>query len=89
MRKGLALTLKGDKPGTGIGQVTVATGLPNPAEVSPNGRGGRAQSVTDIQFANGRLFVAGLSGRVWKNRHDRTQRNATDIRQRPDFAPEF
>jgi hypothetical protein len=33
MRKGLALTLKGDKPGTGIGQVTVATGLPNPAEV--------------------------------------------------------
>jgi hypothetical protein len=33
MRKGLALTLEGDKPGTGIGQVIVATGLPNPAEL--------------------------------------------------------
>ncbi|MBN1611626.1 MAG: DUF1573 domain-containing protein [Polyangiaceae bacterium] len=32
-RKGLALTLKGDKPGTATGQVTLATGLRNPAEV--------------------------------------------------------
>jgi hypothetical protein len=35
--------------------------LPNPAAVSPNGRGGRAQSVTDLAFVNGRLYVAGLS----------------------------
>jgi hypothetical protein len=35
--------------------------LPNPAAVSPNGRGGRAQSVTDLAYANGRVFVAGLS----------------------------
>jgi hypothetical protein len=35
--------------------------LPNPAAVSPNGRGGRAQSVTDLAYSNGRLFVAGLS----------------------------
>jgi hypothetical protein len=35
--------------------------LPNPAEVSPNGRGGRAQSVTDLAYTNGRLIVAGLS----------------------------
>lgn len=35
--------------------------LPNPAAVSPNGRGGRAQSVTDLSFINGRLYVAGLS----------------------------
>jgi hypothetical protein len=32
-RKGLALTLKGGEPCTGIGRLTVATGLPNPAEV--------------------------------------------------------
>ena len=35
--------------------------LPNPAAVNPNGRGGRAQSVTDLAFVNGRLYVAGLS----------------------------
>jgi hypothetical protein len=35
--------------------------LPNPAEVTPNGRGGRAQSVTDLAFSDGRLYVAGLS----------------------------
>ena len=35
--------------------------LPNPAAVSATGRGGRTQSVTDMAFADGRLFVAGLS----------------------------
>jgi hypothetical protein len=35
--------------------------LPNPAAVSTSGRGGRAQSVTDLAFVNGRLYVAGLS----------------------------
>lgn len=35
--------------------------LPNPAAVNSNGRGGRAQSVTDLAFVNGRLYVAGLS----------------------------
>ena len=35
--------------------------LPNPAAVSTTGRGGRAQSVTDMALSNGRLFVAGLS----------------------------
>jgi len=35
--------------------------LPNPANVSPGGRGGRAQSVTDLAFVDGRLVVAGLS----------------------------
>src|SRR5687768_16700427 len=35
--------------------------LPNPAAVSTTGRGGRAQSVTDLAFSNGRVFVAGLS----------------------------
>lgn len=35
--------------------------LPNPAAVSPNGRGGRAQSVTDLSLVDGRLYVAGLS----------------------------
>jgi len=35
--------------------------LPNPAAVNPNGRGGRAQSVTDLAFVNGRVYVAGLS----------------------------
>lgn len=35
--------------------------LPNPAAVNPNGRGGRAQSVTDLQYIDGRLYVAGLS----------------------------
>ncbi len=34
--------------------------LPNPAAVT-TGRGGRMQSVTDLAFSNGRLFVAGLS----------------------------
>lgn len=35
--------------------------LPNPAAVSPTGRGGRAQSVMDMGFANGKLYVSGLS----------------------------
>jgi len=35
--------------------------LPNPAAVSPSARGGRAQSVTDLAYSNGRLYVAGLS----------------------------
>jgi len=35
--------------------------LPNPAAVSPNGRGGRTQSVTDMALVDGRLVVAGLS----------------------------
>ena len=35
--------------------------LPNPANVSNSGRGGRADSITDMAFMNGRLFVAGLS----------------------------
>ena len=35
--------------------------MPNPAAVSTTGRGGRAQSVTDMALSNGRLFVAGLS----------------------------
>jgi hypothetical protein len=35
--------------------------LPNPANVNPNGRGGRTQSVTDLAFVDGRLVVAGLS----------------------------
>jgi hypothetical protein len=35
--------------------------LPNPAAVSTDGRRGRTQSVTDLAFTNGRLFVAGLS----------------------------
>ena len=35
--------------------------LPNPAAATPDGRRGRTQSVTDLAFTNGRLFVAGLS----------------------------
>src|SRR6187399_3203422 len=35
--------------------------LPNPPAVSPNGRGGRTQSVTDMALMDGRLVVAGLS----------------------------
>jgi hypothetical protein len=35
--------------------------LPNPPAANPNGRNGRAQSVTDLAFLNGRLYVAGLS----------------------------
>ena len=35
--------------------------LPNPADVNSNARRGRTQSVTDLAFTNGRLFVAGLS----------------------------
>lgn len=35
--------------------------LPNPPAVSANGRGGRTQSVTDLAFVNGRVYVAGLS----------------------------
>ena len=35
--------------------------LPNPAAVSTSPRGGRTQSVTDMAFSNGHLFVAGLS----------------------------
>lgn len=35
--------------------------LPNPAAVNASGRGGRTQSVTDLAFVNGRVYVAGLS----------------------------
>jgi hypothetical protein len=35
--------------------------LPNPPAVSATGRGGRASSITDLAYVNGRLFVAGLS----------------------------
>lgn len=35
--------------------------LPSPAAVNPNGRGGRAQSVTDMAFSNGRVYISGLS----------------------------
>ena len=35
--------------------------LPNPAGLNAGGGGGRTQSVTDLAFTNGRLFVAGLS----------------------------
>ena len=35
--------------------------LPNPADVNATARRGRTQSVTDLAFTNGRLFVAGLS----------------------------
>jgi hypothetical protein len=54
----------------GAGKITLVTmdtvkftsvTLPNPAAVSQSGRGGRAQSVTDLAFVDGRLVVAGLS----------------------------
>jgi hypothetical protein len=54
----------------GAGKITVVSldslnftsvALPNPANVSTSGRGGRAESITDVGFANGRVFVAGLS----------------------------
>jgi hypothetical protein len=35
--------------------------LPSPAAVNPNGRGGRAQSVTDLAFSDGRVYISGLS----------------------------
>ena len=35
--------------------------LPNPAAVSTSGRGGRSQSITDMAYVNGRIYVAGLS----------------------------
>ena len=35
--------------------------LPNPPAVSTTGRNARAQSVTDLAFVDGRLYVAGLS----------------------------
>ena len=35
--------------------------LPNAPAVSTTGRGGRASSITDLAYVNGRLFVAGLS----------------------------
>jgi hypothetical protein len=35
--------------------------LPSPAAVNPNGRGGRAQSITDLAFSNGRVYLSGLS----------------------------
>jgi hypothetical protein len=35
--------------------------LPNPADVSTGRRGGRTESVTDMEFVGGRLYVAGLS----------------------------
>lgn len=38
-----------------------SVGLPNPAAVAATGRNPRAQSVTDLAFINGRVYVAGLS----------------------------
>ncbi len=35
--------------------------LPNPPAVSTSGRGGRSQSITDLAYVNGRIYVAGLS----------------------------
>lgn len=35
--------------------------LPSPAAVNPNGRGGRAQSITDMAFSGGHVYVSGLS----------------------------
>jgi hypothetical protein len=35
--------------------------LPSPAAVNATGRGGRAQSITDIAFSNGRVYLSGLS----------------------------
>jgi hypothetical protein len=35
--------------------------LPNPPAVSTSGRGGRSQSITDMAYVNGRIYVAGLS----------------------------
>jgi len=46
----------------GLETVTfTSVSLPNPAAVNPRGRGGRAQSVTDMAFVDGQLYVAGLS----------------------------
>jgi hypothetical protein len=42
--------------------------LPNPADVSNSSRGGRAESITDMAFSNGRLFVAGLSNEEFASR---------------------
>jgi hypothetical protein len=38
-----------------------SVGMPNPAAESTTGRGGRAQSITDMALSNGRLFLSGLS----------------------------
>ena len=35
--------------------------LPNPAAANTSGRGGRSQSITDMAYVNGRIYVAGLS----------------------------
>jgi hypothetical protein len=35
--------------------------LPNAPDVSPNGRGNRSQSITNLQYLNGRVYIAGLS----------------------------
>ncbi|HEY4306371.1 MAG TPA: hypothetical protein VGM82_17990 [Gemmatimonadaceae bacterium] len=35
--------------------------LPNAPDVSANGRGNRSQSITNLQYLNGRVYVAGLS----------------------------
>jgi hypothetical protein len=35
--------------------------LPSPAAVNTTGRGGRAQSITDLAFSNGRVYASGLS----------------------------
>ena len=35
--------------------------LPSPAAVNPTGRGGRAQSVTDLAYSDGRVYISGLS----------------------------
>jgi hypothetical protein len=35
--------------------------LPNAPDLSPNGRGNRSQSITNLQYLNGRVYIAGLS----------------------------
>ena len=35
--------------------------LPNAPDLSPNGRGNRSQSITNLQYLNGRIYIAGLS----------------------------
>jgi len=35
--------------------------LPNAPDVSPNGGGNRSQSITNLQYLNGRVYIAGLS----------------------------
>ena len=42
--------------------------LPNPAAPSTGRRGGRAESITDLAFSNGRVYVAGLSNEEFSSK---------------------